>query len=325
MAPFPSSPFGSNGSSTPHHASPDPLSGSSEASFASSRLALILAVLASALLAITSSASATTVDLVDGNGTLTWDTSVSVGSVSDNTSVTHPLFPTNRHPREGWFIYLPAVGLLHEFTNFTKTVDGASQDVLTSSYTTFFNETFVLDLTYGINAVGPDGLPDLAWSGSLSRPLGMAFAPLFEVRLFNVFDYDVGNVLGADSASVSFPTNATLIEIQGDGGISGQRGAYMSGGYTADTLTNVLNQIQTVHTLNNIAAPGSYDVAGAFEWYFNLCITGDPMCTGTGGGTGGMGGFGGFGAQVPEPSTAVLLLGGLCILASRRRSADGEH
>jgi len=85
------------------------------------------------LLLLSTSASSVIVDLVDGAGSLTWDRNVSVTSPSDNTSVTHPLFPGNRHPHEGWFIYLDDFMVLHEFTSFTSTSDGASQDSLSST------------------------------------------------------------------------------------------------------------------------------------------------------------------------------------------------
>ena len=276
-------------------------------------------------------ASSTTVDLVDGQGTLTWDTSIGVTSPTQNTSVTHPMFPANRHTREGWFLFVEGFGLLHEFTSFTKTSDGVSQDTLTSSYTTFFGETFVLDLIYGITAVGPDGLPDLSWSGSISRPVNPASPfPVLPIRLFNVFDYDVGDTLGGDSATVTQTTgpDTTLIEIAGSGGISGQRGAFGNSRYTADTLANALTQIQLANQLNDAAAPGAYDVAGAFQWNFDLCSApgAAPGCIGGGSGAGALGGFGGFGASesVPEPAAAALLLGGLGFLAGARAAIRGS-
>lgn len=275
-------------------------------------------------------ASAITVDLVDGQGTLDWNTSISVTSPTENTAVTHPLFPANRHPHEGWFVYLTDFGVLHEFTSFTKTTDGVSQDMLSSSLT-FLGETFVLDLTYGITAVGPDGLPDLAWSGSISRPTNPASPfPILGVRLFNVFDYDVGDAPSLDSATVTQTTgpDTTLVEIAGSGGITGNRGAFGNDRYTVDTLANVLTQITAGNILNDTAALGAFDVAGAFEWDYDLCSAPGvlPECVGAGSGTGGFGGFGGFGASgsVPEPSTALLLLGGFGFLATRSRSARSE-
>ena len=277
------------------------------------------------LLLLPASATSVTVDLVDGQGALTWDTSVSVTSPADNTLVTHPLFPGNRHPHEGWFIYLETFGVLHEFTSFTKSVDGASQDTLSSSFT-FLGETFVLDLVYGISAVGPDGLPDLLWSGSVSRPLApLSPFPVLPIRLFNVFDYDVGDTIGGDSATVTQTTGptTTLIEIAGSGGVDGQRGVFGTVQYTADTLANVLTQIQVANTLNNTAAPGTYDVAGAFQWNWELCSDPQhPQCPSGGVGTGGLGGFGGFGGfgggmTTPEPSTAALLAAGLALLTRR--------
>jgi len=121
------------------------------------------------LLLLSTPASSLVVGLVDGPGSLTWDTSISVTSPAENTDVSHNLFPSNRHPHEGWFIYLPDFDVLHEFTAFTSTNNGASQDSFNSVFT-FLGEPLVLGLTYGLNAVGPDGLPDLAWSGQISRP-----------------------------------------------------------------------------------------------------------------------------------------------------------
>ncbi|MCG8587678.1 MAG: hypothetical protein MJE66_00110 [Proteobacteria bacterium] len=278
------------------------------------QFARLLPALALLLLLSSKPSSATTVDLIDGQGALTWDTSISVGSLTENTSVTHPLYPINRHPHEGWFLFVnEGPGFLHEFTNFTKTTNGANQDVLTATYTTFFNETFQLDLTYGINAVGPQGLPDLAWTGTLFRPVSGATVPVLNVRLFNVFDYDVGLLINGDSATVTQTTgpNTTLVEIAGPGSPSGFRGAFENTRYSVDTLANVLAQIQTNNILNDATAPGTYDVAGAFEWETALGI-------GPGAGIGGIGGFGGFGA-IPEPSTLTLLLGGLALLAGRSR------
>lgn len=143
------------------------------------------------------------------------------------------------------------------------------------------------------------------------------------MRLINVFDYDVGDVLGADSATATqtMGPNTTVIEIMGDGGITGQRGAFGPAQYTADTLANVLAQVTGPHLLNDTAAAGNYDVAGAFLWSYTLCsaqgVT--PDCSGAGSGTGGFGGFGGFNV-VPEPSTATLLLAGLALVARTRRS-----
>jgi len=276
-----------------------------------------------ALLLLSTSASSVIVALVDGPGSLTWDTSISVTSPGDNTDVSHSLFPANRHPHEGWFIYLDDFNVLHEFTSFSLTSDGVSQDSLSSTFT-FLGEDFTLDLTYGITAVGPDGLPDLDWSGSLSRPLNFASPfPVLSVRLFNVFDYDVGDVISADPATATQTTgpNTTLIEIMGAGGITGNRGAYGPAQYSADTLPNILAQIQGPHLLNDTAAPGNYDVAGAFLWSYDLCSNpaAAPECAGAGSGTGGFGGFGGF-TVVPEPSTATLLLAGLALLFRTRRT-----
>ena len=215
--------------------------------------------------------------------------------------------------------------VLHEFTSFTKTSDGASQDSLSSTFN-FLGESFVLDLVYGINAVGPDGLPDLLWSGSLSRPLSpLSPFPVIPVRLFNVFDYNVGDTIGGDSATVTQGAG-TLIEITGSGGIDGQRGVFGTVQYTADTLPNVLTQVQVNNALNNTAAPGAYDVAGAFQWDWELCSDPQhPQCpSGGGGGTGGFGGFGacggGGGTATPEPSTGVLLMAASLLLARRKRA-----
>ncbi|MGI9430719.1 MAG: PEP-CTERM sorting domain-containing protein [Myxococcota bacterium] len=285
------------------------------------RLAAGSAVLA--LLWLSTPASSLVIDLVDGPGSLTWDTSISVASPAENTDVSHTLFPSNRHPHEGWFIYLADFGVLHEFTNFTFTSNGVSQDSVTSTFT-FLGEDLTLDLTYGITAVGPDGLPDLDWSGQLSRPLNLASPfPILDVRLFNVFDYDVGDILGADSATATQTTgpNTTLIEIMGAGGITGNRGAFGPAQYSVDTLPNILAQIQGPALLNDTAAVGNYDVAGAFMWSYELCSGPGvvPECIGAGSGTGGFGGFGGFNV-VPEPSTAMLLLAGLALLTRARRT-----
>lgn len=274
--------------------------------------------LASFVLLLSTSAAAVTVDLVDGDGALIWDTSVSVTSPSANTSVTHPLFPANRHTHEGWFIYIEDFSLLVEFAGFTKTVDGVDQDTISSTLNAF-GETFVLDLTYGIDAVGPDGLPDLTWSGGISRQSPGSPFQIMNVRLFNVFDYDIGVPATDDTGTASqIAGPATLMEFEGDGGVTGFRGAYMTAHYTVDTLGNVLAQIQGPHTLNDTAAAGAYDVAGAFEWVFPLCYDNTaPECQGTGSGSGALGGFGGFGS-VPEPSAAVLLLAGLLAVTRRR-------
>ena len=163
-------------------------------------------------------------------------------------------------------------------------------------------------------------MPDLAWSGTLSRPLNPASPfPVISVQLFNVFDYDVGDVLGADSATATQTTgpNTTLIEIMGAGGITGQRGAYGAANYSPDTLPNVLAQIQGAHVLNDTAASGNYDVAGAFQWSWDLCSS--PTVPGCSGGGSGSGGFGGF-TVVPEPSTATLPLAGLAVLVRRRQA-----
>ncbi|MCP5057767.1 MAG: PEP-CTERM sorting domain-containing protein [bacterium] len=278
-------------------------------------------------LLLATSASAVTVDLIDGNGTLDWNTGIGVSSMVENAAVTHPLFANNRHTREGWFLYLEDFAYLHEFTNFTKAPNGASQDSISSTFTHFTGESFTLDLTYGINAVGPDGLPDLTWSGQISRPLNPASPfPILSARLFNIFDYDVGDILGNDSVVMNFPTGATVIEIAGPGGITGFRGSLGTPNYTADTLTNVLAQILGPAQLNNIAAPGNYDMVGAFQWNYDLCSGPGvaPGCTGSGSGSGGFGGFGGFGASgggpVPEPSAGLLVLGGLTFLAHNRRA-----
>jgi len=290
------------------------------------RLAAAVSLL---LLLFSNPATSVTVDLVDGQGALMWDTSVSVTSPAENAFVTHPLFPSNRHPHEGWFIYLETFGVLHEFTAFTKTSDGTSQDSLTSTFN-FLGETFVLDLVYGINAVGPDGLPDLLWSGSVSRPLSpLSPFPVLPIRLFNVFDYDVGDTVGGDSATVTQTTGptTTLIEIAGSGGVDGQRGVFGSVQYTADTLANVLTQIQVNNALNDAAAPGMYDVAGAFQWNWELCSDPQlPQCPSGGVGTGGLGGFGGFGgfagggSVTPEPPVAALLVASLIFLVRRNRA-----
>jgi hypothetical protein len=72
---------------------------------------LALSPVAAALLLLSNWASAATVDLVDRQGTLTWDSSVSVTSPAENTSVTHPQFSGNRHPHEKWFLYIEGPGL----------------------------------------------------------------------------------------------------------------------------------------------------------------------------------------------------------------------
>ncbi len=282
----------------------------------------LVAVFTLALL-VSSPAHALLVDLVDGQGSLDWETTISVASSTENTDVSHPLFTQNRHPHEGWLLYLADFGIIHEFTNFTSLGNGTSQDSLTSTFN-FLGESFVLNLTYGITAVGPDGLPDLAWNGSLFRGVNPLSAfPILSVSLFNVFDYNVGDDPTMDGATISqIAGPATLIEIAGTGGISGQRGAYNPSGYTADTLGNVLTQITTSFDLNDTGAPGAYDVAGAFQWDMDLCAspTAAPECSGPGGSGGGFGGFGGFGASggpVPEPSVALLVLLGLGLARAR--------
>lgn len=280
-------------------------------------------------LLMATAASAITVDLVDGPGALTWDTDTSVTSPADNTSVTHPLFPGNRHPHEGWFVYFDDLDILHEFTSFTKSSDGASQDSLDSVITTPFGDTFVLSLTYGIDAVGPDGFPDLTWSGSLSRITNpLTPFPVMGVRLFNVYDYDVGDDFFSDTATVTQTTgpDTTLVEITGAGGVDGFRGVQGHPDYTVDTLGNVLTQIQVGHQLNGAAATGPHDVAGAFQWSWNLCNeAGIPECPGVGGVTsgalGGFGGFGGFAEEVPEPTPLALVAAGLFAALGASRSA----
>jgi hypothetical protein len=289
------------------------------------RLAPVLVALVACLLA--APASATTVDLVDGLGTLDWDTSVSVTDPAPNASVTHPLFPYNRHPHEGWLLYVENFDLIYEFTSFTKTTDGASQDTITSTIITPFGDPITLELIYGITAVGPDGLPDLTWSGTLSRPYNpTSLFPTLDVRLFNVWDYDIGaDGPFSDVATVTTPTgpDVTLVEIEGPGGVTGFRGVLGHTPYTVDTRANVISQIVFDDLLNGTAAPGEYDVAGAFQWSSTLC-SGEivPECPDVGvGGSTAIGGFGGFGPYggdpVPEPSAAALWLGGLGILLAR--------
>lgn len=281
---------------------------------------LLTALLTFLSLTLGAPASAVTIDLTAGNGALSWDTTTSVASPLQNAAVTHPLFPGNRHTHEGWFVHIQEFGALLELTNFTSVSNGVSQDSI-SSTTNFLGETFELTLTYGLTAVGPDGLPQLDWTGSLSRMTPTSPFELLTMRLFNVFDYDIGTTPASDFATAGHMPNPdhTLIEIDGLDGISGSRGVYGFTGYTADTLPNVLNQIAINNTLNNTAAPGNYDVAGAFEWLFVLCKDNSlPQCQGTGSGSGQMGGFGNFGA-IPEPSTAVLFSLGLLSLAVRRR------
>lgn len=281
---------------------------------------LSIAFVTSALLTLGAPASAVTIDLAAGNGALTWDTSTSVTAPVLNASVTHPLFPGNRHTHEGWFMYVEEFSVLLELTNFTSASDGASQDAILST-TNILGETFELELTYGLTAVGPDGLPQLDWSGSISRMSPTSPFQLLTVHLFNVFDYDIGSAPGSDSAVAGQTSNpdTTVIDIDGLDGISGGRGVYGLTGYTADTLTNVLDQVLLTSSLNNSGAVGNYDVAGAFEWLFVLCKDNSlPECQGVGGGSGQMGGFGNFGA-IPEPSTAVLVAMGLLSLSVRRR------
>ena len=224
---------------------------------------LLKVLVTSISLTIGASASAVTIDLAAGTGALNWDTTTSVASPLQNASVTHPLFPGNRHTHEGWFVHIQEFGVLLELTNFTSVSNGVSQDSI-SSTTTFLGETFELTLTYGLTAVGPDGLPQLDWTGSLSRMTPTSPFEFLTMRLFNVFDYDIGTVPGTDFATAGHMSNPdhTLIEIDGLDGISGSRGVYGFTGYTADTLPNVLNQIAINNTLNNTAASGNYDVAG---------------------------------------------------------------
>jgi hypothetical protein len=273
-------------------------------------------------------ASAVTVDLVAGSGALSWDTSVSVTSPGGNASVTHPEFPANRHTHEGWFIYIEQIGTLYEFTNFTKIVDGASQDTLNETYYSVFGDPFVLSLTYGLTAVGPDGIPSLGWSGTLYRGVNpLSPFPTLTVRLINVFDYDIGVVASADTAVASQPSgpDLTVIDLEDPDGATGQRGVYGHVNHTADTLANVLTQVQVSHILNDVAAAGSYDVAGAFLWTFEMCSSSlVPDCDSSGGnGSGPLGGFAGYTITsedpLPEPAAAILLSWGLVLLLRRTR------
>ncbi|MDJ0786872.1 MAG: PEP-CTERM sorting domain-containing protein [Myxococcota bacterium] len=269
-----------------------------------------------ALLVIASPASATLVDVVDGPGSMFWDTSTSVTSPADNAGSFHPNFPDNRHPHEGWFVYVDQLGMLYEFTNFTKTSDGVSQDVLSSTVAVFPGDALTLEVTYGVTAAGTEGFPDLSWSADLERLINpLSPFPLYNVRLFNVWDYDVGEIPADDTASVFFQSGATVADIDGAGGVGGFRGAFSVEHYTVDTLPNVLAQIQGPNTLNDLVAAGPHNVAGAFQWNFAVCA--DPFAptcpAGSGTGSGSLGGYGGFGGftqdedPVPEPATAVLL------------------
>ncbi|MEM7412371.1 MAG: PEP-CTERM sorting domain-containing protein [Myxococcota bacterium] len=281
---------------------------------------LPIVALALTIFSVPQFAVAATVSLAAGTGAMSWDTTTSVTSPLQNTAVTHPLFPGNRHTHEGWFLYVQEFGILTELTNFSSVSDGVSQDVI-SATSIVLGETFNLELSYGLSAVGPDGLPQLDWSGSISRMSPASPLQLLTVRLFNVFDYDIGTAPGSDSAIAMQTTgpDTTVIEIDGLDGISGGRGVYGLTGYTADTRANVLDQVILNNVLNNSAAPGNYDVAGAFQWTYVLCKDPSlPECQGTGNGSGQMGGFGNFGA-VPEPSTAALVVLGLGGMARRRR------
>lgn len=262
-----------------------------------------------------------TINLTDGPGQLIWDTSISVGAPIDNVTLTHPDLPTVQHRREGWFAHLDfGPGFLHEFTNFTVTPSASgNQSTLTSTWMSPIGEPIILNLDYQINGVGPQQLPDLTWNGFLERPVAGSTIPLLDLRLYNIYDYDIGNDPTSDLAEVTLTTgpNTTQVNLEGDNSATGFRGAFNNNRYQVSEFGAVLSETVTSHTLNNTIAPGSQsalDAAGGFQWNIpNL---------GIGPGSGfGIGGFGGFGtATIPEPNaTCLVALWLTACWGSRRR------